>query len=61
MDEFTWQDDCRIGDDTIDAEHQHLFGLANQVEQLTGQNEDPEKIREAVLALCEYVKTHFSN
>ena len=61
MADFDWQQAYSIGNDLIDREHQHLLVLANKVVEFRPSGERVENVREAILALCEYVKTHFAN
>lgn len=55
---FTWLDEYRIGNDTIDKQHQYLFDLANRIVDPTN---DQQKTHHNVLALNHYVTEHFKN
>ncbi|MEW6594586.1 MAG: hemerythrin family protein [Thermodesulfobacteriota bacterium] len=59
MDEFTWKDAYSVDNATIDQEHRHLFAMANQVFRFRSRGERLERVREAVVALCDYIKNHF--
>lgn len=61
MDDFVWQDAYRIGNEHIDQEHRHLLELANRVVRFRASGERLETVRDAVLALYDYVKTHFAH
>lgn len=61
MDDFIWQDAYSIGNETIDAEHRHLLELANQVARFRVSDEPLETVRSAVVALYDYVQTHFAH
>lgn len=61
MDEFAWEERYSINDDAIDQEHRHLFALANQVLCFRASGERLEAVRGAMVALYEYVKTHFAH
>lgn len=61
MDEFVWRDAYRIDNETIDTEHRHLLELANQVIRFRASGERLEAVRQAVVALYNYIKTHFAH
>ncbi|MFZ5773947.1 MAG: bacteriohemerythrin [Thermodesulfobacteriota bacterium] len=61
MDEFIWQKAYGIDDAIIDQEHRRLFELANQVLRLPPGGQDVQAVRGAVVALYDYVKTHFAH
>lgn len=54
---FQWLDEYKIGDTTIDKQHQYLFDLANQI---VDPNNDQQKIYHNTMALFHYVKEHFA-
>lgn len=53
---FKWLDEYKIGNDTIDQQHQYLFDLANEI---VHPNNDQQKTHHNVLALYHYVREHF--
>ena len=59
MSEFVWNAKYSIGNDQIDAEHQRLIALANDVAAFAANGEKLARIKEAIVALYDYVKTHF--
>lgn len=61
MGEFVWRAKYSIGNDQIDAEHQRLIELANNVATFAASGEKLERIKEAIVALYDYVKTHFQH
>lgn len=61
MDDFTWQDAYHIGNETIDTEHRHLLELASRVVRFRCRGERLERVREAIVALCDYIKIHFTH
>jgi len=61
MGEFAWNAKYSIGNAQIDAEHQRLIELANGVEAFAASGEKLARIKEAIVALYEYVKTHFQH
>jgi len=61
MDDFAWQKSYSIDDDVVDQEHRHLLALANRVVRFRASGERLETVRGAVVALCDYVKTHFAD
>ncbi len=61
MTEFTWKDEYSLGNAQIDAEHQRLLELANAVATLANSGEQMARIKENIVALYDYVKTHFQH
>ncbi len=61
MGQFTWKDEYSIGNAVIDAEHRHLIALASTVAGFANSGERVERVKEAVVALYDYVKTHFQH
>ena len=61
MNEFVWSDKYSIGNAQIDAEHQRLIELANDVAAFAGSGEKVARIKGAIVALYDYVKTHFQH
>ena len=61
MTEFTWKDEYSLGNAQIDAEHQRLLELANAVATLANSGEQMTRIKENIVALYDYVKTHFQH
>ncbi|BBL70603.1 bacteriohemerythrin [Methylogaea oryzae] len=54
---FSWKNDYRVGDATIDAQHEYLFALANEV---VGSQSRAE-LTNHVMKLYRYVREHFSH
>ena len=55
MSEFIWLDKYKIGNDTIDQQHEYLFDLANRIV-------DPKNahtIAQNIMLLFRYVREHF--
>jgi len=61
MAEFTWSAKYSIGNAQIDAEHQRLIELANDVATFASSEEKLARIKEAIVALYDYVKIHFQH
>lgn len=61
MGEFVWSAKYSIGNAQIDAEHQRLIELANDVASLAGNEEQFPRIRADILALYDHMKTHFQH
>ena len=61
MSEFVWSAKYSIGNAEIDAEHQRLIELANDVASLAANNEKLARIKQDIVALYDYVKTHFQH
>lgn len=55
MSKFTWRDEYKTGHDTIDAQHQNLFKLANQLVDVTDQDE----ITRLLMLFYQHVREHF--
>lgn len=62
MTHFTWTSDLEIGHEVIDAQHQSLFALANELQDAV---EDPgaesDAVADCVWALTDYVVQHFAD
>lgn len=56
MSNYIWLDEYKIGDETIDRQHEYLFDLANQI---IDPLNDSQKTYHNVVALHHYVKEHF--
>lgn len=56
---FAWNSKYSIGNAQIDAEHQRLLELASEIAAFAGSGEKLERIKGAIVALYDYVKTHF--
>lgn len=61
MSEFAWSAKYSIGIAQIDAEHQKLVELANDVTTFAGSGEKLPRIKGAIVALYDYVKIHFQH
>ena len=61
MGEFVWSAKYSIGNAQIDAEHQRLIELANDVATFAGSGEKLLRIKGAIVALYDYVKIHFQH
>ena len=61
MSEFVWSAKYSIGNEQVDAEHQRLIALANDVATFAANGEKLARIKVAIVALYEYVKTHFQH
>ena len=54
---FSWQDGYRVGDKTIDDQHQYLFALANDVVD----SKDKSELASNAMKLFKYVREHFDH
>lgn len=54
-----WKDCYKIGNEMIDAEHKHLFEVANEAFKDTNPNEKKEKIKHIMHELHTYITEHF--
>lgn len=55
MDQFIWRDDFEIGNHIIDAQHKHIFELANNVFAAN----DAQHIRHCALGFFKHIREHF--
>jgi hemerythrin len=55
---LSWQEDYRVGDATIDSQHQYLFSLAND---LVGASSDKAELTRNAMQLFRYVREHFDH
>ncbi|MGD0961302.1 MAG: hemerythrin family protein [Methylomonas sp.] len=54
---FIWLDQYKIGNPTIDQQHEYLFDLANEI---VDPNNDQQKTYQNILSLYHYVREHFT-
>ncbi|MFH1020990.1 MAG: hemerythrin family protein [Pseudomonadota bacterium] len=59
MGEFVWSDKYSIGNAEIDAEHQRLVELANDITSFAASGENLKRVKGDIVALYDYAKTHF--
>ncbi|MCQ8127610.1 bacteriohemerythrin [Methylomonas rivi] len=55
MSKFIWRDEYKTGHDTIDAQHRNLFKLANQLVDVSDQDE----ITRLLMLFFQHVREHF--
>lgn len=55
MKTFKWRDEYKIGDKTIDSQHQELFQLANRM--IAAQ--EIKQLTELAMGLYQYIREHF--
>ncbi len=62
---FQFTDDCIIGIEQIDVEHQYLFTIMNQIVDTLEHNEgipdESQKLETYIARLKEYGQIHFSH
>jgi len=60
---FNWNESFLVGISMVDEQHQKLVDLINDVGEvaLSKDNFDPEKLKEAAMAMLEYTRIHFSD
>jgi hemerythrin len=56
MSEFIWQDDYKIGHPTVDAQHQHLFDLANKIVEA----ESSDTLTHLFMLFYQHIREHFA-
>jgi hemerythrin len=57
MNKFNWLDEFEIGNTIVDAQHKHLFELANKVFATT----DRQVIKNCAFELFRYIRQHFKD
>jgi diguanylate cyclase (GGDEF)-like protein/hemerythrin-like metal-binding protein/PAS domain S-box-containing protein len=59
---LVWKPDYLSGEPSIDAEHQELFRMVNQLlEQISSPNDDPTRFGVTLDSLLHHITSHFSN
>lgn len=61
MSEFVWSAKYSVNNAQIDAEHQRLIELANDLATFAASGKKLPRIKGAIIALYDYVKTHFQH
>lgn len=59
IEKFEWSENFSIKCEPIDTQHKHLFELGNMMLKVAGTQENLAKIKGTIVALYDYVKTHF--
>ncbi|TLE07776.1 bacteriohemerythrin [Helicobacter bilis] len=54
-----WNDKYSVKNYLIDEQHKKLFELANMADNMIGKQTDPAEIKKMLVALFDYMKTHF--
>lgn len=58
---LSWDDNMSIGVEKIDAQHQRLFVLANEVAATLKRGFDKEAVQKDLRVLCDYAVEHFAD
>lgn len=58
-DSIVWRDDYRIGNETLDGQHQELFRLAAAVQRIEDPIAQVTDLRDILHRLYDYMKYHF--
>jgi hemerythrin len=61
MSMFAWKNEYSIGHSTIDAQHQRLFALANDLHSAMTLSKGKAAMSETLGNLIEYTKIHFAS
>ncbi len=61
MGEFAWSATYSIGNAQIDAEHQGLIELANDIATFADKGEQIARIRQDIFALYDHMRLHFQH
>ena len=56
-----WRSEYAIGDERIDAQHRHLFHLANGAFDLEDRDTDLAQLKQLLIKVYEYMKFHFED
>ncbi len=56
---IVWRPQMAVGNDAIDADHQHLLTLLNDIEAALGEGASGTLLRQALTRLTEYTDFHF--
>lgn len=59
LDRLTWEDGHCVGDPVIDAQHHHLFELANRLLNLVREAGPPAELHATIRALVQATSRHF--
>ena len=54
-----WSNEYSVHNFMIDEQHKKLFELANMADNMIGKQTDPVEIKKILVALFEYMRTHF--
>lgn len=60
MARLAWSDECRVGVDQIDDEHQGLFDAIAELESAATRNSNPESVGALLSTLAHATRAHFS-
>lgn len=59
---YEWTPDLETGHANIDAQHQSLFSLANELDKALGEDDfDVDTVENAIYGLTDYVVEHFTD
>ncbi|OWW20307.1 bacteriohemerythrin [Noviherbaspirillum denitrificans] len=56
---FDWKEDMRCGDPDIDADHQHIFELAQHLRSVSIRGRERIVVGKALIDLMDYAHSHF--
>jgi len=57
---ITWKSEYSVGNDEIDAQHQKLIEMINELHEAMTQGKGNKLVGEIVLKMVDYSKVHFS-
>ncbi|QPK63844.1 bacteriohemerythrin [Methylomonas sp. LL1] len=57
MSKFIWQNHYQIGNATVDAQHRHLFDLANQVMEAA----ETDELTRLIMLFYQHIREHFQS
>ena len=58
---FTWHSHYAVGIPQVDAEHAHLFALADGLHATVAQGASKESVRAGLASLIDYTRAHFAH
>jgi len=60
MNAIDWQDDCKLGIPSIDADHRHLHDLLNLFLRRASEEAEPRELAQILNTLIERTREHFA-
>ena len=57
---FVWEEKLSVGDQTIDSQHESIFGATNRLLDIVSGDRAPEELFGVLTTIERYVREHFS-
>ncbi|MDD5717424.1 MAG: bacteriohemerythrin [Sulfuricurvum sp.] len=58
---FAWREEYRLGINSIDQQHRHLFEIVERIAKLDAASSSKEELRQILGELSQYMREHFSD